>query len=135
MQQFGGYQGYHGVEGPEQEDGSGDLSPRPAKEQHIPRELRRLRDHSVSVSDSEAKSSFPAGPRHTPASSLPIPEVENAPAQRPLATRSADQGTKKRFDISRASAWLSWRSCALGTVTAALLCSCCICTEPVDLSK
>ncbi len=97
LQQFGGYQGYHGVEGgPEQEDGTGEVSPRHAKEPQIPRELRRLHEHSVSMSDSEAKSNFPAGPRRTRASSVPDPESEGGQAQRPLAARSADQGAKKR---------------------------------------
>ncbi len=99
LQQFGGYQGYHGVEGgPEQEDGTGEVSPRHAKEVQIPRELRRLHEHSVSMSDSEAKSNFPAGPRRTRASSVPDPETENGQAQRPLAARSADQGAKKRCE-------------------------------------
>jgi len=97
LQQFGGYQGYLGVEGgPEQEDGSGEVSPRHAKEPQIPRELRRLHEHSVSMSDSEAKSNFPAGPRRTRASSVPDPESESGQAQRPLAARSAEQGAKKR---------------------------------------
>ena len=97
LQQFGGYQGYHGVEGGlDQEDGTGEVSPRHAKEPQIPRELRRLHEHSVSMSDSEAKSNFPAGPRRTRASSVPDPESESGQAQRPLAARSADQGAKKR---------------------------------------
>ncbi|KAL0047032.1 hypothetical protein WJX82_004759 [Trebouxia sp. C0006] len=98
--EFGGYQGYHGVEGgPEQEDGTGEVSPRHAKEPQIPRELRRLHEHSVSMSDSEAKSNFPAGPRRTRASSVPDPESEGGQAQRPLAARSADQGAKKRAEV------------------------------------
>ena len=96
-QQFGGYQGYHGVEGgPEQEDGTGEVSPRHAKELQIPRELRRLHEHSVSMSDSEAKSNLPGGPRRMRASSVPHPESESGQAQRPLAARSADQGAKER---------------------------------------
>ncbi|DBA69521.1 TPA: hypothetical protein ACH3X2_012722 [Trebouxia sp. C0005] len=98
--EFGGYQGYHGVEGgPEQEDGTGEVSPRHAKELQIPRELRRLHEHSVSMSDSEAKSNFPAGPRRTRASSVPDPDSESGQAQRPLAARSADQGAKKRAEV------------------------------------
>ncbi|DBB01072.1 TPA: hypothetical protein ACH3X1_000969 [Trebouxia sp. C0004] len=98
--EFGGYQGYHGVEGgPEQEDGTGEVSPRHAKELQIPRELRRLHEHSVSMSDSEAKSNFPARPRRTRASSVPDPESESGQAQRPLAARSADQGAKKRAEV------------------------------------
>lgn len=110
-EQFGGYQGYHGVEGgPEQEDGTGEVSPRHAKELQIPRELRRLHEHSVSMSDSEAKSNLPGGPRRMRASSVPHPESESGQAQRPLAARSADQGAKKRAEVKEGDADMHSRS-------------------------
>ena len=98
LQQPRGYGGYHGVDGAQEaEDGSGEASPHHAKESHLPRELRQLRDHSMSVSDSEGgKSLHPGGPRRTRASSVPHPATDNAHAQRPLATQSADHGAKKR---------------------------------------
>ena len=98
LQQPRGYGGYHGVDGAQEaEDGSGEASPHHAKESHLPRELRRLHDHSMSLSDSEGgKSTHPGGPRRTRASSVPHPANDSAQARRPLATQSADQGGKKR---------------------------------------
>ncbi len=99
LQQFGGYQGYHGTEGgQEHEDGVGEASPRHAKEHQLPRELRRLHEHSMSVdvSDSEGRSNHLAGLRRTRASSVPDPASDNPKAQQSLAAHSADQGANKR---------------------------------------
>lgn len=101
VQQPRGYGGYHGTEGGQDPDGGqqreeapAEASPRHVKENHMPRELRRLHEHSVSLSDSEAKSN---NPRRTRASSVPDPTSATAPARRQLATQSADQGIKKRY--------------------------------------
>ena len=82
--------------GPEQEDGLGEVSPRHGKEHQLPRELRRLQEHSMSMSDSEAKSNHPAGPRRTRASSIPDPSSDQPQAQQPIAAHSSDLGAKKR---------------------------------------
>ena len=106
MQQPRGYGGYHGTDGgqeneggAEPEEGRGEASPRHVKESHIPRELRRLREHSLSLSDGEAKSNHP---RRTRASSVPEPASGSAPARQQLASQSADQGVKKRYHKSAA---------------------------------
>lgn len=101
VQQPRGYGGYHGTEGgqepdggQEREEGPAEASPRHVKENHIPRELRRLHEHFLGLSDSEAKSNHP---RRTRASSVPDPTSAIAPARAQLATQSADQGVKKRY--------------------------------------
>ena len=101
VQQPRGYGGYHGTEVGQEPDGEqerqedpAEASPCHVKENHIPRELRRLHEHSLSLSDSEAKSNHP---RRTRASSVPDPTSATVPLQRQLATQSADQGVKKRY--------------------------------------
>lgn len=101
LQQPRGYGGYHGTErgqdpdgGQEREEAPAEASPRHVKDNHMPRELRRLHQHSLSLSDSEAKSN---NPRRTRASSVPDPTSAAAPARRQLATQSAVQGVKKRY--------------------------------------
>ena len=108
LQQPRGYGGYHGVDGSqEQEDGIGEASPCHTKENHMPRELRRLHDHSMSWSDNEAKSTHPGGGRRTRASSVPDSAADTASGQQPLATQSADQAAKKRY--SAVAVWLLFR--------------------------
>lgn len=104
VQQPRGYGGYHGMDGGQENDGGaerqegpGEASPRHVKESHMPRELRRLHEHSLSLSDSEAKSNHPGLPRRTRASSVPDPTSASAPARQQLASQSADQGVKKRY--------------------------------------
>lgn len=103
-QQPRGYGGYHGTDGGQENDGGaegeggpGEASPQHVKESHIPRELRRLHEHSVSLSDSDAKSNHPGLPRRTRASSVPDPTSTSAPARQQLASQSADQGVNKRY--------------------------------------
>ena len=92
-QQVGGNQAYHGVDGQE-EDGSVEASPRPTRDQHVPRELRRLHDHSVSMSDSgDARSNHPAGPRRTRAGSVP----DHSSDDKQMPSRSADHAGRKRY--------------------------------------
>lgn len=111
VQQPRGYGGYHGTDGGQEPDGGqqreevpSEASPRHVKENHIPRELRRLHEHSLSLSDSEAKSTHP---RRTRASSVPDPTSTTAPPRRQLASQSADQGVKKRYADALVTT-LSW---------------------------
>ena len=121
-QQPRGYGGYHGTEGgqepeggQERDEGLAEASPRHVKENHIPRELQRLHEHSLSLSDSEAKSNHP---RRTRASSVPDPTSATAPPRRQLTTQSADQGVnKKRYAVTWFCLQYRCISCSLHNLT------------------